>query len=128
MGAITRGVGEDPPVVGAGRRRAPAWGTARPMKTIGPQAAVAAPHRSATVTNRSPRGSAATSLPERDGDVVPEGESVQRAARAERHHDRRSPMNGRVCQSTGQVAPGQRADLPEPQLVERVHVGHARVA
>ena len=61
-------------------------------------------------------------LAEGDGDVLAEGEPVERPAAGEGDDDADDDER-RGLPEDRHVAAGQRADLPEPQLVEGVDVG-----
>ncbi len=77
------------PSAGRGRRaRAPACGTVRPRKYIGPAAAVAAPH-SSVIGHRAADAGAADARAERAGGVVAERERVQRPRQQRGQHQRR---------------------------------------
>ena len=88
-----------------------------PTNAIGPAAAVAAPHSSTTATARE-RAGEPDPLAERAGHVVAERQRVEQPTAAERH-DRADDDERRDLRGDVGVAPGERTDGPEAELVER---------
>ncbi len=88
----------------------------RPTKAIGPQAAVAAPQSSTTAAAETTRESGDVGA-EAAGHVLAERERVEHPAE-EQGEQRADDQERRDLRDDGEVAAGERADLPEPELVE----------